>query len=246
MDHKFGKIIGMGMLLCSTGVTQAALIDMGNGLIYDNTLDISWLKNANLATGNNFGVSGIATDGTMSWNVAFDWINALNTNNYLGYSNWRLPTLTPVNGVNFEYTVSYDGSTDRGFNNYSTSNELSNLYYSSLGNLGLCTTNNATGSYPDNCEQTPGGAWGLKNTGPFQNMMSFRYWTDTENNLNTTRAFDMDFTFGQTGTGGKDGNKYVWAVLDGNPLAVPLPTAFWLFSSGLLGLIGVSRRQRNS
>ena len=32
-------------------VTSAALIDRGGGLIYDESLDITWLQNANLAAG---------------------------------------------------------------------------------------------------------------------------------------------------------------------------------------------------
>lgn len=246
MEHKISMYLGISLLACSISTTQAALIDYGNGLIYDDIQDISWLQNSNLAADNNFGVTGINVDGTMAWETGFEWINALNSNNYLGYSSWRMPTVDPVNGVSFEYTVSYDGSTDRGFNNTSTANELSHLYYTSLGNIGYCTTNNATGSSPDTCETAAVGEWGLQNTGPFGDMQAFRYWTDTENNLNDTRAFDMDFTFGQIGTGGKGGGKHVWAVLDGAPTEVPLPAASWLFVTGLIGLIGVSRRQKQS
>lgn len=242
MDRKISLYIGIGLLTFNMSVAEAALIDYGN-LIYDDVLDISWLTDANLAATNTFGVAGIGTDGTMTWDTGFEWIAALNANAYLGYTNWRMPTTTPVNGTNFVYDVSYDGSTDRGFNNTSTANEMSNLYYSTLGNLGLCTTNNATGTAVADCEVTPNGEWGLHNTGPFSNMQSFRYWTNVENELNTARAFDMDFTFGEIGTGAKVGAKHVWAVLDGNPMAVPLPAAFWLFSSGLLGLTAVSRRR---
>ncbi|MCK4951754.1 MAG: hypothetical protein KAS48_08035, partial [Gammaproteobacteria bacterium] len=151
---------------------------------------------------------------------------------------------TPVDGgVSFDYTVSYDGSTDRGFNNASTSNELSNLYYSSLGNLGLCTTSNVTGSPADDCEVMPNGLWGLQNTGPFNNLLASRYWTDVEHEEETIRAFDMDFTFGQMGAGGKEGNKVVWAVLDGNVSAVPIPAAIWLFGSGLIGISMAAKRK---
>ena len=33
-----------------------------------------------------------------------------------------------------------------------------------------------------------------------------------------------------------------WAVQTGDVSAVPVPAAVWLFGSGLLGLIGVARR----
>lgn len=244
MEHKISLCLGIGLLSCNIAVSQAALIDYGNGLVYDDILDISWLKNSNLAAQNDFGIAGIAVDGTMDWETGFEWINALNSSNYLGYNTWRMPTVDPVNGVNFEYAISYDGSTDRGFNNTTTSNELSHLYYVSLGNGGYCTSNNATGSSPDNCEVAAYGTWGLQNTGVFDDMQISRYWTDTEHDLNDFRAFDMDFTFGQVGTGAKSGGKHVWAVLDGAPTEVPLPAASWLFITGLIGLISVSRRHR--
>ncbi len=58
---------------------NAALIDQG-ATIYDDDLDISWLKNAGLA------------GGAMTWSAAQSWIGSLNTANYLGFNNWRLPT----------------------------------------------------------------------------------------------------------------------------------------------------------
>jgi hypothetical protein len=39
----------------------------GNGLIYDTALKITWLRDANLAASNTFGVSGISPTGLMSW-----------------------------------------------------------------------------------------------------------------------------------------------------------------------------------
>ena len=243
MEIKIRNILGAGLIACCTN-SNAALINYDNGLIYDDILDISWLADANLAASNTFGTAGVQLDGAMSWYTALDWVDGLNTSNYLGYSNWRLPTVAPVDGFALDYDVSYDGSTDRGFNNTSTSNELSHLYYTGLGNLGLCTTNNATGSSSDTCEITPDGGWGLKNTDPFTNLMSYRYWTGVENELNTERAFDMDFTFGQIGTGAKGGGKFVIAVLDGNVSAVPIPAAIWLFSAGLVGLTAVARRRK--
>jgi hypothetical protein len=39
-------------------------------LVYDATLNITWLKDANLALTNHFGVSGIRPDGSMDWDTA--------------------------------------------------------------------------------------------------------------------------------------------------------------------------------
>jgi hypothetical protein len=37
---------------------------------------------------------------------------------------------------------------------------------------------------------------------------------------------------------------FAWAVHSGDVSAVPIPTAIWLFGSGLLGLIGVARTKK--
>lgn len=102
------------IFLCTPA--NANLIDYGSGMIYDTDLNITWLQDANLAASNTFGVSGIDPGGTMNWNTAQDWIAAMNTANYLGYSGWRLPT-TP--GTSFDYT---------------TEGEMAHLYYIELNN----------------------------------------------------------------------------------------------------------------
>src|ERR1035437_7528079 len=75
-----------------SGVAQAALFDRGGGLIYDSDFNITWQQNANLAATNTFGVSGISGSGAMTGGTANSWIAAMNAADYLGYSDWRLPT----------------------------------------------------------------------------------------------------------------------------------------------------------
>lgn len=252
------KLIGYtaaAVFACAVSAAQASLIDRGNGLIYDDILNITWLQDPRLAASNTFGVSGVTLDdagnpGAMTWNTAFEWIAAMNAANYLGFNAWRMPTLQPVNGVSFQYTTSYDGSTDKGFNNLSTSNELSHLYYVGLGNLGLCTTGNPLGYTGDDCNKSAPGTWGLLNLGPFDNLIAGRYWTDVHHtDPEELRAFDLDATFGQMATGATDGYKFVWAVLDGDAgsyAVVPIPAAGWLLASGLFALVGLGRTKRQS
>ncbi|MBZ0071279.1 MAG: DUF1566 domain-containing protein [Gammaproteobacteria bacterium] len=249
------KLIGCAtavVLACGVTVAEASLIDRGNGLIYDDVLDITWLQDARLAASATFGTPGIRVDdagnpGAMTWDTAFKWIEAMNHAGYKGFNNWRMPTVTPVNGSYFQYDVSYDGSTDKGFNNTSTSNELSHLYYVGLGNLGLCSTDNPVGSDSDSCNQSVGDTWGLQNTGPFDNLIAGRYWTSVHDTRpDQQRAFDLDATFGQMGTGATNGYKFVWAVLDGDVAAVPVPAAAWLLGSGLVALWGVGRSRRHT
>ena len=79
------------MALATSESTKAALIDRGNGLIYDNVLNITWIQDVALSS--TLGGSGI-----FNWYDAKAWADQLV---YRGYDDWRLPTLTPVNGVNF-------------------------------------------------------------------------------------------------------------------------------------------------
>ena len=93
---------------------HATLIDMGNGTIYDNDRNISWLKNAN-------------TNGNMDWYSAMAWADSLV---FAGYDNWRLPTtLLPDSSCGpFILGVGW------GFN--CTGIEMGNMFYTELGNLG--------------------------------------------------------------------------------------------------------------
>lgn len=80
----------------------AELHDRGNGLLYDDVLNVTWLQNANLAETEHFGVERIGVDGRMYFPYALEWIAAMNESQYLGYSNWRLPKMEPINGVAYK------------------------------------------------------------------------------------------------------------------------------------------------
>jgi hypothetical protein len=132
-----------------------------------------WLKDANYAK-----TSGYDSDGRMTWYQATAWINSLNASNYLGYNNWRLPDTLPVNGsaYNFGSDLTYDGSTDWGYNISapgsaypgSTGSEMAYLYYWELGNMAWC-------DMYGNCPQD---GWdGLLNAGPFVNLQTDIYWS---------------------------------------------------------------------
>jgi hypothetical protein len=63
--------------------SEATLFDRGEGLIYDDYFDITWLQDINYSQ-----TSGDDDDGNMSWNEAMNWVDKLE---YKGFSNWRLP-----------------------------------------------------------------------------------------------------------------------------------------------------------
>lgn len=69
---------------------SADFIDRGNGMIYDDVLDITWVQDFNLAATLGAG------DGTglMTWDDAAAWVDSLTVG---GFDDWRLPTFDPFN-----------------------------------------------------------------------------------------------------------------------------------------------------
>lgn len=171
----------------------------------------------------------------------------MNAASYLGVQDWRLPTVSPVNGTSFDYSFSYNGSTDRGYNVSeqgtihvgSTANELAHLFYNTLNNKGYCdpllsTVGSCSGPQP---------GWGLSNAGPFSNLQPWQYWFGTEYGANTTNAWNFLFNDGDQFNDPKGiYNYFSWAVRSGDIGVVPVPAAAWLFGSALAGLGWMRRR----
>lgn len=215
-------------LTFSVSSVNAALIDRGNGLIYDTDLNLTWMQDANLAATNTFGVPGIGlhSSGSLSWEIANDWIDAMNANSYIGFSNWRLPeTILPDPSCEQSSGIPGDGM------NCSES-EMSHLFYYELSGL-------ATYSISSNHNE---------NYYLFTNLQDGVYWSSTM--YSETEVYAMNFWNGDQGvtaTNVGPGNlRYALAVHDGDigAYVVPLPTAFWLFASGTLSLVGLCRRKQ--
>ena len=92
---------------------HSALIDAGNGLVNDTTQNLTWVKDGNLwltmasASGNPAAFTATVANnsggwasvgdyssqiGMMDWLAAQGFVYYLNSINYKGFSNWRLPT----------------------------------------------------------------------------------------------------------------------------------------------------------
>ena len=65
--------LGLG----AANMTQAALVDRGGGLIYDQDLNITWLADANYAK-----TSGYDPYGFMNWSRAMTWAENLSYGGY--------------------------------------------------------------------------------------------------------------------------------------------------------------------
>jgi hypothetical protein len=91
------RVAALGLLALS-GAAQAALVVRGGGMIYDTTLNITWLADMNYAVTSGYaaanaggtGSNRVDTNGSMGWNAANTWANNLM---YGGYDDWRLASL---------------------------------------------------------------------------------------------------------------------------------------------------------
>jgi hypothetical protein len=257
----FALVAGLAL----SGAAQAVLVDNGGGLIYDSTNNITWLQDANLAASDNMGVTGVHADGSVdSWFTAIDYIAAMNAANYLGHSDWRLPTMQD-NGAAGCQGVVVNGTDDCGYNatyststqtNSQTSGEMANLYYKEMNGVPSCS---ATG--PSDCSTQQSSSFF---PGPFMHVQTGNtaaYWYGTTYAPNSNGAWIFDFTGGGQIFAPKQDSVsnppppsqsvkgyFFWPVLAGNvtPAAVPEPEAWLLMLAGL-GMVGTAvarRRQR--
>ncbi len=227
-----------GAIVGSSGAAQAALFDRGGGLIYDDVLNVTWLQDANYAM-----TSGYDIDGLMSFADANTWAADLvyyDSVRNVSYDDWRLPTVSPVNGIRFDLQEKADGSADTGYNITGTNNELSYMFYVNLGNPGHLLTNGAqSGCYVSTLDTC------LNNAGMFTNLQAGYYWQNGTMSAGSSGTWHFLTHTGAQHFDYHGPNLYAWAVRPGDVAAsaVPVPAAAWLFGSGLLGLVGVARRR---
>ncbi len=113
--------------------------DNGDGTVTDNLTGLVWTKDANLP------------GSAMTWQQALDYVVALNSSAYLGYTDWRLPNINELKSlidrgrlfpslpsnhpfINVQNYV-YWSATTATFGNYSSTNEALTIYVGSDGNL---------------------------------------------------------------------------------------------------------------
>ena len=220
-------LLALVMVFGVSALAHAALIDrgadsLGNHLIYDTDLNITWYDYTNAMN---------------TWQNQLNWANALTVDfNGTTYDAWRLPST--VDGLQVS---GYDGSTTIGFN--ITTSEMGHLFYAELGNKGQWDT---AGVYVGD------GAWGLLNTGPFVNLQSVlftAYWSATEYaadpqyyfNGSPTGAWLFEFYTGNQQVTAKDRSFFALAVFDGDIANLPEPGTALFLGMGLVGLIAGRR-----
>lgn len=193
--------------------SQAALIDNGGGLFYDTVLDITWSQ----------------PDVERTWSEAETWVENLTLG---GASDWRLPYISVTAGAGdpfFGDAVWCAFATELECRD----NELGYMFYYNLG-----------GTFGQ-----PILTSGNSNLALFPTLRNDDYWSGTVYERNHNDGLDFVWIFFNGGFPDFGGQPepsgfYTWAVHDGNvgESVIPVPATLWLFSSGLLGLIGIARR----
>ena len=230
----------MGFSLTSTA--QASLVARAGGMVYDDVNNLTWASDANLfktqAASNPNLVSEIITanggvihdtpnfydNGTYTLTTAdfitgtgaMTWWGAQAWANNLrlgGVTGWTLPTTADAaNPNNYGYNI--------------TTSQLGDLFYNQLGGVAgssITTTHNA-------------------NYNLFSNVQSYVYWSSSEYAPDPYDAWDFGTANGYQFNINKYSQFYAWAVRPGDVAAVPVPGAFWLFGSVMVGLMGLKRR----
>lgn len=251
-SSKFSVILSLCIsgAIASTSVQASLESRAGGTMVYDTDLDITWVADANLfktlanASGNpanyvqtiinanggvvndtpndldgNDGVYNLTSPDFNTNNGKMTWFGAqawVNTLVYGGYSDWRLPT-NPVIDLGDGY-----------LNAHQAGSEMPHLFYNELGGV-------------------EGGL--LPNTSYFSNDQlivgqSSPYWSSQEYGLNPKIAWIFDAALGLQAYQIKSQSYLAWAVRSGDVAAVPVPGAMWMMGTGLLGLLGLNRRNK--
>jgi hypothetical protein len=151
----------------------------------------------------------------MNWHEANEWIAALSSSNYLGFSDWRLPQTTQSD-PNCSLQNAHTGFPLQG--------ERFNCFLSDMGHL----------FYGESIEAVA--------PGPFLNVQNGIYWSATSFAPDTANAWRFNFNNGFQDKVNKGFSSYAWAIRTGDsvlPPAVPMLGPFGIaMVSVLLAMAG--------
>jgi len=177
--------------ICFAIPAAAALVLSSDGtMVYDTVNNITWLADADLPASSRFGLplcTGsnaepqpcVNASGSMNYQSAAAWVQALNAANYLGQSNWQLPTTPPI-----DRNCGKTGPNGNSFGFGCTAGAYASLYNA----LGLKAPNTAV-PIPNNT------------VGPFSNFQPYIYWSQTSNGTQGYATFSFATGFHGSNTG---------------------------------------------
>lgn len=204
-------------------LNAVAATDTSAVYLYDTTLNVTWLRDAN-------------ANGVMNWATANAWAaNLVTGSGGNAISDWRLPTMAnPAAACDGGYYGTSYGGSNCDFNVNPSSSEMASLFFSTLGNKSYYNTSGVVQA-----------GYGLTNAGSFQNLQSADYWVGTEYAPDTNYAWGFYTHNGGQGATGNGYSLYAMAVHPGDVAAVPEPETYAMLVAGL-GLIGAVARRRRS
>ena len=160
---------------------------------------------------------GLGVNGRLTWSEARGFVNRLD---YAGSTDWRLP-----------FTPQLDSSCS-GYGQVTGATPPRYSYGAGCKNSELGHLYNVDGIMDTN-------------PGLFTNIVSGSYWSTTFESrpLNAWYHPLLQSNGNQNWISKNNGN-FVLAVHDGDIGAVPIPATVWLFGTGIIGLIGFSKRRK--
>ena len=151
-----------------------------------------------LCTGNSERAPCINPSGSMNYPSAAAWVQGMNLTNFLGHTNWQLPT-TPLNDRNCERI----GPTGNNFGFGCTAGAMATLY----GQMGLQSPNTAV-PIPANT------------AGPFSNLQPYLYWSASDGSSPSQGHATFSFATGWQGANTLPNFLYLWPMIRGKRMAV--------------------------
>jgi hypothetical protein len=144
----------------------------------------------------------------MTYTSAVAWIAAMNSANYLGHSDWQMPTAPPK-----DHDCSATGPSGDSFAFGCDTGALGYLYYTALG---LKAPNTAVPIPPNT-------------VGPFRNFQPNLYWSDTPAGGLACNTANFSFASGAHGAGCGGDFADVLPMIKGETLGMPIPTGSELY-----------------
>ncbi len=203
-------VVACGLWPMPAGATLVPSPD--GGTVFDTVNNVSWLANADLAATNQFTLPVcdgsdsqpcVNPSGSMSYQAATAWVNAMNTAAYLGHTNWQLPTTPSTDG-----RCPFTGPHGESFGFNCTASAMGSLYYNTWG---LKAPNTAV-PIPNNT------------AGPFTNFQPYLYWSQTANAQVGVGYNTFSFNTGFQGSNTKPNYLYVLPMLQGQIPGTPPAT----------------------